>query len=91
MGPARPGALHVFPLVVALEGEPAQQVCCGTDHTLVLVDGVEYRSATAGQAAIEDLPVEQIERIEIVRGPRSSLYGSDAIGGYRILLEVDRA
>ena len=52
-----------------------------SDHTLVLVDGVEYRSATAGQAAIEDLPVEQIERIEIVRGPRSSLYGSDAIGG----------
>ena len=52
-----------------------------SDHTLVLVDGVEYRSATAGQAAIEDLPVEQIERIEIVRGPRSSLYGSEAIGG----------
>ena len=52
-----------------------------SDHTLVLVDGVEYRSATAGAAAIEDLPVSQIERIEIVRGPRSSLYGSDAIGG----------
>jgi len=52
-----------------------------SDQVLVLVDGVEYRSATLGQAAIEDLPVEQIERIEIVRGPRSSLYGSDAIGG----------
>ena len=52
-----------------------------SDHTLVLVDGVEYRSATVGQAAIEDLPIEQIERIEIVRGPRSSLYGADAIGG----------
>ena len=51
-----------------------------SDHTLVLVDGVEYRSATVGQAAIEDLPIEQIERIEIVRGPRSSLYGADAIG-----------
>lgn len=52
-----------------------------SDHVLVLVDGVAYRSATAGLAAFQDLPVSQIERIEIVRGPRSSLYGSDAIGG----------
>lgn len=52
-----------------------------SDQTLVLVDGVKYRSATAGQAAIEDLPIDQIERVEIVRGPRSSLYGSEAIGG----------
>src|SRR5690348_14211663 len=51
------------------------------DHVLVLVDGVKIGSATTGQAALEQLPVEQIERIEIVRGPRSSLYGSDAIGG----------
>src|SRR5699024_10203645 len=52
-----------------------------SDHVLVLVDGIEYRRATSGQAAIENLPVDQIERIEIVRGPRSSLYGADAIGG----------
>lgn len=52
-----------------------------SDHVLVLVDGVRYNSATSGLAAIQDLPVEQIERIEIVRGPRSSLYGSEAIGG----------
>lgn len=52
-----------------------------SDHVLVLVDGVRVGSATAGLVAFQDLPVEQIERIEIVRGPRSSLYGSEAIGG----------
>ena len=50
-------------------------------HTLVLIDGVRIGSITAGLAAFEQIPVEQIERIEIVRGPRSSLYGADAIGG----------
>lgn len=52
-----------------------------SDHVLVLVDGIRIGSATAGLASFQDLPVEQIERIEIVRGPRSSLYGSEAIGG----------
>jgi len=50
-------------------------------HTLVLIDGVRIGSITAGLAAFEQIPVEQIDRIEIVRGPRSSLYGADAIGG----------
>ena len=52
-----------------------------SDHVLVLVDGIKLGSATAGGASIQDIPVEQIERIEIVRGPFSSLYGSEAIGG----------
>lgn len=52
-----------------------------SDHVLVLVDGIRIGSATAGLASFQDLPVEQIERIEIVRSPRSSLYGSEAIGG----------
>ncbi|WP_413626777.1 TonB-dependent vitamin B12 receptor [Luteibacter sp. Lutesp34] len=51
------------------------------DHVLVLVDGVKVGSATSGTAAFQDIPVDQIERIEIVRGPYSSLYGSDALGG----------
>jgi len=52
-----------------------------SDHTLFLVDGVRIGSATSGLTALQDIPVELIERIEIVRGPRSSLYGSEAIGG----------
>ena len=52
-----------------------------SDHVLVLIDGVKVGSATAGTTAFEHLPLSQIERIEIVRGPRSSLYGSEAIGG----------
>ena len=50
-------------------------------HLLVLVDGIKIGSATSGSAALQNIPVEQIERIEVVRGPRSSLYGSEAMGG----------
>jgi vitamin B12 transporter len=59
---------------VFVRGADAEQV-------LVLVDGVRAGSATSGTTPFEYLPVDQIERIEIVRGPRSSLYGADAIGG----------
>lgn len=51
------------------------------DQLLVLVDGVRIGSATAGTAALQNIPVDQVERIELVRGPRSSLYGSEAVGG----------
>lgn len=55
----------------------------GTDskQVLVLIDGVRIGSATLGTTAFQDLPLSQIERIEVVRGPRSQLYGADAIGG----------
>lgn len=52
-----------------------------SDHIIVLIDGVRVGSATLGSTSFESLPLENIDRIEIVRGPRSSLYGSDAIGG----------
>ncbi|MBL4942350.1 MAG: TonB-dependent receptor [Colwellia sp.] len=50
-------------------------------HTLVIIDGQRISSATLGQVAFADLAVEQIERIEIIKGPRAALWGSDAIGG----------
>lgn len=52
-----------------------------SDHVLWLVDGVRIGSVTAGIPALQDLPLETIERIEIVRGTRSSLYGPDAMAG----------
>ena len=51
------------------------------NHVLVLVDGVKIGSATLGSVAWADLPLDNVERIEVVRGSRSSLYGSEAIGG----------
>lgn len=52
-----------------------------SDHTLILVDGVQITTGTGASGRLEIVPLDQIERIEIVRGPRSSIYGSEAIGG----------
>jgi vitamin B12 transporter len=52
-----------------------------SNHVLVMVDGVRVSSSNTGAYAWEQLPLNQIEQVEIVRGPRGSLYGSDAIGG----------
>jgi vitamin B12 transporter len=55
----------------------------GTDsnHTLVLLDGVRINPGTVGGAALQNISPQLIERIEVVKGPRSTLYGTDAIGG----------
>ena len=64
-------------------GQPASVFIRGASgaHTLVLVDGQRVGSATSGATAFENIPLDLIERIEIVKGPLSGLYGSDAIGG----------
>lgn len=59
---------------VFMRGTNANQV-------LVLIDGIKASSPSSGLSQLQYLPLEQIERIEMVRGPRSSLYGSEAIGG----------
>jgi vitamin B12 transporter len=53
----------------------------GASNTLVLIDGVRIGSATLGQTDLAAISLAQVERIEIMRGPGSSLYGADAIGG----------
>lgn len=50
-------------------------------QTLVLVDGVRIANATSGDSGLQFLDVDQIERVEVLRGSRSAVYGSDAIGG----------
>lgn len=52
-----------------------------TGHILVVVDGQRINSATLGQVEFSNLAIDQIERIEIIKGPRASIWGSDAIGG----------
>ncbi len=52
-----------------------------SEHTLVLIDGIRVNSPTSGGFDFADLTVDNIERIEIIRSPLSTLYGSDAIGG----------
>jgi vitamin B12 transporter len=50
-------------------------------QSLVLVDGQRIGSSTSGDSNLQHLNIEQIERVEVLRGSRSVIYGSDAIGG----------
>jgi vitamin B12 transporter len=59
---------------LSIRGANANQV-------LILVDGVRVSSPTLGQTDLSDISPEQIDRIEVIRGPQSTLYGADAIGG----------
>ena len=73
-------------LEISRNGGPGQTTSLFTrgtesNHTVVLIDGVRINPGTIGGAALQNIAPESIERIEIVKGPRSSLYGTDAIGG----------
>ncbi len=73
-------------LEVARNGGPGQAASLfvrgtNSDHTLVMIDGVRINPGTIGGAAIHNIAPDTVERVEIVKGPRSSLWGSDAIGG----------
>lgn len=52
-----------------------------SNQSLVLIDGIRVNNATTGLPALSAIPLNSIERVEIVRGASSSLYGADAIGG----------
>ncbi len=64
-------------------GKQASVFVRGTEsrHVLLLIDGVRYGSATLGTPNWDNVPLAAIERIEVLRGPAASLYGSDALGG----------
>ena len=71
---------------IARNGGPGQTTSVfirGTDsnHATVLVDGVRINPGTIGGAQIQNVSPDVVDRIEIVKGPRSTLYGTDAIGG----------
>jgi vitamin B12 transporter len=73
-------------LEIARNGGPGQTTSLFTrgtesNHTVVLIDGVRINPGTIGGAALQNIAPESLERIEVVKGPRSSLYGTDAIGG----------
>jgi vitamin B12 transporter len=73
-------------LDIASNGGPGQPTAmfirgAESNQTLVLVDGIRVNPGTIGLPGLQNIRPDMIERIEVVKGPRSALWGSDAIGG----------
>jgi len=78
--------VNVAGLDITQKGGPGQDASIfsrgtNSNQLLILIDGVRVGSATLGGKSIATIAISQIERLEIVKGPRAALWGSDAIGG----------
>jgi len=71
---AQTGGVGSVPSPLALRGSTSAR-------TLVLIDGVRIEDAGFSSTALQHIMLDQVERVEIVRGNVSSLYGSNAVGG----------
>lgn len=82
-----PALLQLLPGVqLARQGSRGQNVSLfirgsSSKHNLVLIDGIRVGSATSGYQDLSQLPLELIEKVELIRGARAAYYGSDAVGG----------
>jgi vitamin B12 transporter len=73
-------------LDIGRSGGPGQPLSlfirgANSDQSIVMIDGIRINAGTSGLAPLPNLTPELFERIEIVKGPRSAIYGTDAIGG----------
>ena len=78
--------VNIAGIDVVQKGGPGQDTSIfsrgtNSNQLLILIDGVRVGSATLGGKSVANIAISQIERIEIVKGPRAALWGSDAIGG----------
>lgn len=64
-------------------GQPAAMFMRGgnSNYTVVMIDGIRVSDSGSGAIPLQDITPEMVERIEVVEGPRSTLYGADAVGG----------
>ncbi len=78
--------VNIAGLDITQKGGPGQDASIfsrgtNSNQLLILIDGVRVGSATLGGKSIATIAISQIERVEIIKGPRAALWGSDAIGG----------
>lgn len=69
---------------IAVGGHPADSISMqgfDSDYVKIMIDGIAVSGDIGGAVAVQQIPVEDIDHIEIVRGASSALYGSDAMGG----------